>query len=277
MAKIKTMNKTHLIEFSSITDFVKYINETPTNDAFKGKTLYSEEGSYTFTKTGSYEEAINLLKNGWKEVASEIALNDLKNIQVDKELKSITENSVCGFQPIVPLYLSGCPQNMINKKMIAMKQKVITVTKMTNYMSYVSTDTIIKESIKALQIVKKLESQGYRVNLNICNAVYESGTSSPEESNCNLITKIKIKNANERLNVSKLSFPLVHPSMLRRLIFRFKEVFPLTTHKFVRSYGKSMSYDYVCEELKKINKNEIVIPAIFNKNIEDIENIEDLR
>ena len=212
-------NKTEVIEFDSLKEFYDYCVTTPFNEAFCWSNHSSVSGDKHFTQTENFQEAVKLFKNGWSDMASKL-VQRLKVIENKTEptMKPRTTLSVCGYQVIVPLYLQGVPNNMVNKKMVPVKQKIITLNKSIDYSAGVKVDTIIEESIKAMQIVKKLEAQGLRVNLNI---VLGSAAGYPEKQ---FVLKVRIKSANERLNVSKLAFPLVHPSMLRRLFFRFVEV-----------------------------------------------------
>ena len=186
--------------------------------------------------------------------------------KTEPTMKPKNQLGVCGYQAIVPLYLQGVPNNMMNKKMVPVKQKVITLNKSLDYNGGTSSDKIVEESIKAMQIVKKLEAQGFRCNLNIC-----LGTSAgwPEKQ---FIIKVRIKSANEKLNVSKLAFPLVHPSMLRRLFFRFIEVYPNVTKSFVSGYGHPAS----SSELRNTFKGEYLLPNFIKKDVNTITGIEDL-
>ena len=90
--------------------------------------------------------------------------------------------------------------------------------------------------------------------------------------------KIKLKSANESLNISKLTFPLIHPSMLRRLALRFIEVNPHTTRRFIRGYGAPLSG----EDVKRIfvkdgtYKDDIVLPDFIYSNVDEINTYEDL-
>ena len=116
-----------------------------------------------------------------------------------------------------------------------------------------------------MQIVKRLESQGYRCNLNIVLGVFK-GTRR-------FIVKVRIKNANEKLNVSKLAFPMVHPSMLRRLFFRFIEVYPKVTSVFSYGYGQPIKGGALREFL---DKKEILLPDTIVKDVNKITSVEDL-
>lgn len=257
---------TEVIEYSSLSEFYDYIMNTPFNKTFEHHSRSSVTGSEEFTKTYTFEEAVGLLKNGWVDMSTKITqkLNVAdKNLRSNRRPKTIL--SVQGYQAVVPLYLNGCPQNMVNSKMVSVKQKIITLNKSVSYSAYTTTRQIEDESVKAMQIVKRLESQGYRCNLNIVLGVFK-GTRR-------FIVKVRIKNANEKLNVSKLAFPMVHPSMLRRLFFRFIEVYPKVTNVFSFGYGQPIKGGALREFL---DKKEILLPDTIVKDINKITSVEDL-
>lgn len=257
--------KQEIIQFDSLTDFYNYCISTPFNEVFKRSTRSSVTGSSDFTKTQSFDEAIELFKNGWSDMANKLT-QKLKVIENKTQPIMRPKNfmSVAGYQAIVPLYLQNAPNNMVNKKMVPAKQKVITLNKSIDYRGSVEAEQIIDESVKAMQVVKKLEAQGLRVNLNI---VLGSKADSKQ-----FIIKVRIKSANEKLNVSKLAFPLVHPSMLRRLFFRFIEVYPKVTKGFRYGYGAPAS----SSDLRTVFKGEYLLPNFINEDISKINTIEDL-
>ncbi len=254
----KQSGNTFITTFPNISSFYNYIKNTPTNEAYEGK-----EGSKDYegeknpwSGTATYEEAEDLLFGGY-EVGSKL-LSEKLNIKLnDNETKLIKQitSDVVGYQAIVPNYLMGIPQNMVNSKMVAKKQKVITVNKSISYVSSTKADLIIENSVKALKIVKALESQGYAVNLNIVFFVRYSEQHQKE------LVKVRIKNSNERLNVSKLAFPLIHPAMIRRLIFRYMEVSD-TVLKYEDGYGYVISESETKEFLK--SQKEYFIPKFIN-------------
>lgn len=262
-------NKTEVVEYDSLREFYDYLTKTPFNEAFCWAKHSSVEGDEYFTKTKNFEEATELFKNGWSDMASKL-VQKLKVIESKTEptMKPRSTLGVCGYQAVVPLYLQGVPNNMMNKKMVPVKQKVITLNKSIDYHAGVKADQIVEESIKAMQIIKKLEAQGYRCNLNIV-----LGTSAGWGKDAKqFLIKVRIKSANEKLNVSKLAFPLVHPSMLRRLFFRFIEVYPHVTKNFVHGYGAPAT----SSELRNIFKGEYLLPNFIKKDVNTIKGIEDL-
>lgn len=252
--------------FDSIGKFYDYLCQTPFNDAFRWSRHASVDNDYSFTKTHSFEYATELLKHGWETVmptlVQKLQIATKHDAPVYKQRNVL---SVSGYQPVVPLYLAGVPTNMISKQLVAQKSKIVNITKLVNYNGGVGVNTMIDESIKAMQIVKKLEAQGYR-----CNLFVALGT---EAGSTQVLCKVKVKGANEKLNISKLSFPMVHPSMLRRLFFRFIEVHPDVTKQFVSGYGHPVSYSDMC----KAFKGDIVLPSIFTSDVENITDLESLK
>ena len=247
----------NIVEFDNLKEFYDYVSVAQTNFAFKQSGYLSSQntskGDWYGTKT--FEEALELFKSGWQIGAEELT-KKLKVAETQKDVEMTYKSvlSMCGYQAIVPLYLQGVPNNMVNKKMIPIKNKVITINKTLSVSGSVSSETMKNESIKCFQIIKKIEASGIRVNLNlmICTG--------------HVCVKIRLKSANEKLNISKLAFPLIHPAMFRRLYFRFFETYPTTPSKYTGSYG------YVPDEhqFKSVcGKNEIVLPTLLRGNTEE--------
>lgn len=251
--------------YKSISEFYKYICDTPFNEPFRWAHHSSVESNYRFAHTYSFDEAVNLLKHGWGEMAQKLTqrLNVCATPEVQRQMETIID--VAGFQPIVPLYLAGVPTNMVSRQFRPVKQKVVNITKLLNYSAGVSTEEIIEQSVIAMRIVKKLEAQGLRVNLSIA-----VGTTAGDTE---IVGKIRIKGANEKLNVSKLAFPMVHPSMLRRLYLRYIEVEPHVTQRFVGGYGRPISY----QRMQELLPNEVVLPSQFQCNPDQINTLDQLK
>lgn len=233
--------KIYMEEYNSISEFVQTINSRPQNPEITS--TVSIDSDFSFTGTNDYNEAENLLLHGWTEESEK--LNEMLKLKALKEKSVKNTYDVAGFQCSVPRYLHGIPTNMINQKVVTKKQKVITITKNITYSACVRKETIEQESVKVLQLVNNLEKQGYRVILNV------TLISRSKQENIILCNKVRIKNANERLNLSKVSFPMVHSSYLRRILFKWMERFEYTTKPFDTTYGTPVK----CEEFNNILKN----------------------
>ena len=235
-----------IMEFKSINELINYLKETPENNLFRDRSILCSKdvSDYTemFTGTRSLEEAFELLSGGWKTEA--INLNKSfqvtkKDVKVEQQLKSVLD--IVGFQPVVPLYLTGCPMNMVNKKPVNIKSKIVTINYLKCISFTVDKDKQYKESLKTLQLIKAIEDKGYRTNLNM---VISSGE---------VALRVRLKSANERLNISKLAFPMLHASMIRRIFFRFIEVCPLYQNDLItRGYGYVLNSSKIEKALKKI-------------------------
>lgn len=251
-----------MYEFDSMSEYIKFLDSKPQIESNNAKT-YGWSAKY-FTGTMNYNEAIELAIKGWSAVSVELTkkLNiSSKSIGTSKDMQKYL--SQAGFQAIVPLYLNGCPNNMMNQKMVVKKQKIINVVKSVGFRGGESVEKIKNESVKTLMLVKMLESKGYRVNLYTLNGFrVNSGY---------YYVRVKVKSANENLNISKLAFPLVHPSMLRRLNFRFREIECNANHDGI---GGSL---YSKEENKlAIKKDEIFVPSFMQYSIDDIKDLSDI-
>ena len=269
--KVKQDGNYELVDFNSLQEFYEYCRDTPTNETFKHNILSSSEISPmrdVFTGTHTIEEAMELLRNGWQDMSVTLTQR-LKVTDGIMEPVMTSRNiiGVQGYQPVVPLFLNNIPTNMVSRKMQPVKQKIITLNKSIEYSGATSTGEIITESIKALMIIKKMEQQNYRCNLNIVFSV-----SRRDDSVKRFAIRIRIKSANERLNINKLSFPLVHPSMLRRLTFRFTEVYPNIPSDYVFDYGAPLPEN----EFRRLYKGEYLLPQFIRRDVSKISTLDDL-
>lgn len=247
-------------EFNSLIEFYSYIKNTPYNEAFKDKPKHSVTGTKKFTGTDSYTDAEEMFLKGCPTLTKKIVKEvDKIKLNLTKEEKK-TIYDVCGYQPSVPKYLQGIPNNMFNSKMRVVKQKVVTVNKMISYNCRYKQKEIINESLKALNMIRILERSGLRVNLNLLFVISKYKLVDKKTVRHIEVLKIRLKNSNEKLNLSKLVFPLVHPSMIRRLIFRYIEVAPTITEEFTYEYGIPISAVSTCSRLCK---GEYCLPLVF--------------
>lgn len=258
-----------VISYKSIQEFYNYLISTPINKSFRWEELKSVKNGYSFTGTESFDEAVDLLKNGYKEGSSKLQ----KRLKVEETKMALvtkrkTVYGVQGYQPCVPLYLNGVPTNMITTVNKPVKQKIVVLNKDISYNASFTKEEIEEESIKAFRIIRKLESQGYRCELNGVLGTSERFKSNPRAFAC----RVRIKSADERLNISKMAFPLIHPSMLRRLYFRFIEVYPEVTKSFTSGYGSPLSSDTLRELY-----DGYLLPKKIDIDVDKIRSIDDLK
>lgn len=258
-----------ILEFDTISDIAKCVKEGTPSLWFDKRQVSHEisDDRTDFCKTRTFTDAYNMLTEGWYEGSKKLE----KCLALDKgsmlnKLERKFVQDVVGFQPIVANYLMGIPKSMVNSKMVMRKEKVVTLNYCASFSGAVSANTIEENCITAFRIVKAIEAAGTRVNLNVfyVGCVYNYQTSTKRY---NLI-KLRIKGANERLNIAKMAFPMVHPSFLRRILFRVIEVSSSFTREYVGNYGRVVSNDEFMRVFKDRLKGEYIIPTYIADSID---------
>lgn len=257
---IKTKKGTSTIyDYSSIRDLINFIHKTKRTDTYKYRHCSDDTSKHMcdFTGTGSYEEAERLLLHGW-EVGTLELIKSLKSSPSALKRQIQNTYSVQGYQPCVPRYLQGLPDSMINHKITCVKGKILNIYKSVGYAYYTTAKEIQNESVKALRLINTLESKGYRCNLYIIYYCEQS----------KVTMKIKIKSSGQKLNIKQVAFPLIHPSMFRRICFAAIERIP--EKEICRlNYGTIPKDENIIKYM--LNKGDVFIPNIVEeKEITDV-------
>lgn len=243
-------SKVKLQEFDSIHEFTDYLDKAPTSAIFKRAGANSSQtGSESFTNSKSYQDAEEIFQNGWTTFAQKLSKRIPITTKTAPATKSRPTYSVVGGQASVPRYIQGIPTNMIDRRQVIQKQKIIVINKDICYSAGVSAREIEEEGVKALQIIQGLEGKGYRVRLNMCWA-----TKNGRET---MALRVTVKKPEERLSLNKIAFPIAHPSMLRRIGFKWLETNPyLTNPDFTFGYGRPETHSLQAI----LDKKEIFLP-----------------
>ena len=224
--------------YDSIYDFLKVSKRRSNNNTMRGLTSSENTDSHNWYGTSSYKEAEKIFANGYTDVLQQVLDGVAQSEKINAELsnvpKIIPKNSIVGYVPNVPNAIIGIPESMINTSRVVNKVKTINVLYSSTVNGGVECDTIIKAGIAFLTAVKIIEKGGIFVNLD-CSGLIT--TTSKEVA----MATIKLKSFHERLDIQKLCFPLIHPSMERRFGFKWLETVPnLTDTKFRDGYGRSI-------------------------------------
>lgn len=234
-----------LIEkFYTIQQLLDTIENRPNNKVMKNK-HESASSDYEFTKTHSYEEAKSLLQYGYVEPLAEIKAKVKANIKNNFIYKQNfkNKNSPVGYVPNVPNALKGLPESMITKEKKEGKRKVITIYYFNVGNACRETSWFLKAGIALLSTIQLIEMAGIQVDLRL-------GFDGSEGSNQSVFGILKVKDFNERFNLQKICFPMAHPSMLRRIAFKWLETVPgLTDTRYQHGYGRS--YSEINNEIKE--------------------------
>lgn len=181
----------------------------------------------SFTGVENYNEAEEMLKDGWTKGLEEVTLA-MHKIAYNGEGKRIsTRNEVVGFAPIVPLAIQGIPNCMSNTYYKPIKAKVLDIYYSISCGCGVDHKDILKVGMVTMKYIVALENKGYRVRLNAVQS-YSGG------SDCDMMI-LRLKSENQPLDVRRVMFPMMHPGMFRAIGFAWYERSPVTTERF--GYG----------------------------------------
>lgn len=223
--------------FETIDEYINFLEESESM-----RYNSSTTGDYDFTGTHSLKEALELCKYGDENLRQYIYQQNLQFDNVDSlnKVRRSTVNDVVGFMPNVPNYVLGIPTNMIRDNRTMINSKVLNIFINISAAWHINRKYIEQNAAKYVCAINRLEEEGYRCN------VY-AGAAGENYSKENLLV-VKIKSDKEPMNLAKMAFPLCHPSMLRRLKFKWMETIPID---FGAGYGSSITDDKQINQLLK--------------------------
>ena len=266
MIKVKKNNELCLNVFSNISELYNYVNKTPRRSRASDSSESNDSG---FAGTETLQEAYDLLLTGDEKLYKEF--KEARDLKIDRLLGNVVnkksfKNDVVGFQPNVPAYLMGVPNNMINDIPMKLSQKVINIVLCMSVSAFVSKNTLKNIGMKYAQVIDLLEKGGYRCNLYMAHA----GEYNDEKNIC----LFKIKTDREPFNLKKCVFPIAHPAMFRRVMFRWIECCDVDNELTNGGYGRPIeNKNYIKTTLEKALKANFIVWNFQNSSDVTVENI----
>ena len=202
------------------------------------------------------ETTYKMLREGYQPVVD--ALKTKMRISASGQTKRFkTFNDVAGFQPIIPNAIMGLPNSMVNSAMKPIKTKVVDIYYEMTCPAFRESDELIKAGQKMLGVIMELEAQGYRFNLYCTQGYYDTW------KGCDMLC-MKVKSANQPLDLKRMSFPIAHTAFFRGIGFDWYSKFPKGTYR--AGYGHPICYDKsqeaIQEEYRKIfGRNAVYFSA----------------
>lgn len=269
MLEIKKSNL-YLTMYDNLTEFSCYLDNRKTKP---GRNNESSNDGESFSGTKSYEEAYNLFKYGDESLLSKIK-REINKVDISKVIGNVNnklkyEGRVYGVVPNVPIYLKGLPINMINPERTIPNNRIVNIILTVGVPWYITKEDIMETGAIYLNVLDLLEKRGYRVNLYVADTTESCGNNS--------ISCIRVKTDREPLNLKKICFPIAHPSMLRRIFFRYDEVNDGNFDVTHNGYGKAMQKKEVDKIIKNELKEDYIIWTFVDKEEDDRHTIKDLK
>jgi hypothetical protein len=199
----------------------------------------SQDRDQDFTGTKSFDEATKLLKYGWPEGVKQLK-TDLDNIKRATAPALEPFFDVAGEEPDIGRYLSGDPENMVEYHSVndeGIKFLDIYICYAYNWTH--STKQIIRRGATILANIDSLEANGYRCRL----IGYQSASFRKRRARkkTGLQVEVLLKDYDEPLELDRMAFALVNPSMYRRMGFKLDELYQpeMSNH----CYGYGLNFD----------------------------------
>lgn len=222
-------------EFGDINSLLRVINSRKNNQVMSD-THSSKTGSEDFTGSSSYDEAVRLIRTGYvdilKDVKDKLSEITRQNKQFDSGFRPMPRNSIVGYVPNVPNAIRNIPESMINTNIVPQKRKTLSVVYSIEGNCNETVEFFIKTGTILLAAINIIERSGIQVKLSVAFMTSQQGS----ETTCPTVV---IKNYGQRFDLQKVCFPLAHPSMLRRIGFKWLETTPqITESEFSFGYGR---------------------------------------
>lgn len=266
--------KVYFEQFNNYQEFLNVIEEREkTNTHSLTNTLKFRASDSEFAQVKNYEEARDLLINGWDaeiEYLKEQVNEASKDLDERKVLKQI--NDVVGFMPIVPNAILGLPNSMINMKKDNRKIRIIKFLIDTTVSANVSSREAMKYYSQVLARIALLERKGYRCRIEVMNMFSRECVSSGKvKAGCSVL----IKSENQPFDLKRMAYPIAHVSMLRVFGFGWENTLPIDYEKYHCSALGTPMYHWGKEKRNNVlnairDMNEKIVYVNYRKDLETI-------
>jgi hypothetical protein len=239
--------------FKSISQMMDTLDKRPNNKIMRYQNSSSQKGNADWYGTSSYEEASQLMRTGYTEILPQVKEGLSKSAKVISKQFSATDmrrprNLPIGFIPNVPNAILNLPDSMIDISITPQKRKTISIVYIMSGSCGTSKEMWIKAGIALLTAMKIVERMGISVSIDVS---FYCGTEAGETA----MGSVCVKHFGQPLDIQKLCFPIAHPSMFRRIGFKFLETTPIITKEgFAWGYGRGFECNE--NEVKKEIEND---------------------
>ena len=233
-------------KFSNFGELISITSARPNNKYMKNKhsSMDEEYDNNGWHGTKNWKTACDMLGTGYLEILKSMKTQiDQQNKLNAKFVESIDRPrpsiGVQGYCPCVPNAIRNLPQSMININRKPQKRKTLHILYSIDGNGNRDTAYFTRAGAALLSAIEIIEKGGIQTKIDLNFMAIVSGNEV-------IFPTINIKNYGERYSIQKISFPIAHPSMLRRIGFKWLETSPDIQNTY-SGYGSAVPY----EELEK--------------------------
>lgn len=245
-------------KFSSLNELLKAINSRPNSVFMRGQNS-SHENGIGFTGTSSYEEAISLLKFGYTDPIPLIKKELRNSKRAASKLYSslprpMPRNRVVGYIPNIPNAIRGLPESMITIEKENQKRKTMSILYSIGSCYGTNEEDFRKAGVALVSAINIIELSGIQTRLEL--GFMPTTRQASEEI---VFPTVLIKNYGEKFNIQKICFPMIHPSMFRRIGFKYLETCSLCKKDYSFGYGRVPNQAELREAFKDSDNKDMFI------------------
>jgi hypothetical protein len=174
-----------------------------------------------FLGTRTWAEAVDLARYGWREGREKLFSLSLKHPPFAIEPVRQAMLDYAGFMPDIPEYLSGNPEHMRDERII-MRQSgnIFRFHLSAQVNANVSAKQLENGGAAVVSLIDAMEASGCRIELNWIAVSEAAKAALPGPS---LIVRVRLKEADQPLDMDRLAFWCMHPGATRRMEFAVDE------------------------------------------------------
>jgi hypothetical protein len=230
-------------EFDSLTQYIDVIGSRKLNTVFSSSSCSLSSTAFRHDMP-SYEESVELAKNGYKEGLNNLISTNDRFQHHENIPKNMPDVDFVGYAPHVANAIAGVPKAMVSVKRVEQKAKIITIYYGAGDTGGSSVSNYITAGKNILSVINTLESRGYRVSVVVLHVTFSDDQFA--------VRLIRVKHWRQPSNPLKLAFPLLHPSFQRRFGFKWLETHPdIEDSYFDGTYGHTFNRNYSIREQRQ--------------------------
>lgn len=243
-------------EFDNYAEFLDEIERpiTPEEEQAWGHGLSSHDYGRDWNGTRTWQEAIDLSRNGWEEGRENLA--ETMERVLPYVIAALPQQSMdlapAGYLPDVPAFCAGSPACMHNAgDTFNARTPVLRMLVNMGGLANVRPQAWISRGAAICGVVDYFEQTGTSVEIELVSVAQGYGSRMVE-------VNVPLKRAGEHIEPDRLAFALGNPAMLRRFIFSLRE----------KSTGANVGGGYGSSVDATPDADQIYFPKLVNSYIE---------
>ena len=264
------------LEFDSSSDLLDFVSNPKFRKPGSPSVSRAHPDKYQglkFYGTENFGEATDLMKFGWSEGRERISkfLVDIQKLVMSYLPETEIHYDVVGDNLDIGAFLSGEPECWQSfRETEEFKQtaagKIIHITVNICAAWFYEPEAYFARGAAGVALVDALERMGHRVIMDAIATI--GGYDRKSYAEKFLETRIRVKNANEGVQLDKLAFLFAHASVLRRILFAAWENLPPPIRDTfnIQEFG---SYGHV-ERVPEEDQGDILVDGLLDNKYQDM-------